>query len=44
MNFRKTMTRLETVLAKKYGIETSYIDDEKFWKLIKRKNPTGLVR
>ena len=36
MNFRKTMTRLETVLAKKYGIETSYIDDEKFWKLIKK--------
>jgi len=30
------MTRLETVLAKKYGIETSYIDDEKFWKLIKK--------
>ena len=36
MNYRKTMTRLETVLAKKYGIETSYIDDEKFWKLIKK--------
>ena len=34
MDFATVMKRLETVLAKKYGIETSYIDNKQFWKLI----------
>lgn len=34
MDFATVMKRLEAALAKKYGIETSYIDNKKLWKLI----------